>query len=269
MSTSPAATSPRPGRHKYVPPQHGAWAFLALPLVLAATVAPPTWLSLALAVTWITAYPLSYAALSLARSRRPQRFRRPFAVWLAVFLPGAAVLLVARPWLLWIGLGYLLLFRISVRYARRNAERAMGNGLVFVVQCSAMVVVAWAVAMDSGEWRLGARFSGFAVPADVWVLAAVCALVLAGSTLHVKSLIRERRDARYARWSRAVALASLALSVGLAAVWGLPSGLLLVPGFVALALRAFLVGRRPLRPGVIGMIELACFVVVAAGACLA
>lgn len=270
VSSPAAATSPRrAGRHRYVPPQHGAWAFLALPLVLAASVAPPTWVGLVLAVTWIAAYPLSYFALSLARAKRPQRFRRPFSVWLAVFLPGAVVLLVARPWLAWVGLAYLLLFGISLRYARLNAERSLGNSLVFVVQCAAMVVVAWAVAMDSGGWRLGARFTGFHVPADVWVLTAICALVLAGSNLHVKSLIRERRDARYARWSRAVALASLALSVGLAVVWGLPGGLALVPGFVALALRAFLVGRRPVRAGVIGMVELACFVVVAAGAFLA
>ena len=44
---------------------------------------------------------------------------------------------------------------------------------------------------------------------------------------------------------------------------------MLVMPCVVLAVRAFLVGRAPLRPGTIGMIELGGFVVVAVGSLLA
>lgn len=98
----------------YLPPQHGAWAFLGLPLVLGAIVAPMSWLLAVLAVAWAAVYPLSYAALGLVRARRPQRFRRPFAVWLALVSPAVVVLLVTRPWLIWVGLGYLLLFAVNL-----------------------------------------------------------------------------------------------------------------------------------------------------------
>jgi hypothetical protein len=249
-----------------VPPQHEAWAFLGLPLVLGATVSPASPLLLVLGVAWVAAYPLSYAALGLVRARRKDRFRRPFVVWLAVVASAVALLVLARPWLVWVGAAYLALFAVNVRYAQRNDERALVNDLVFIVECSAMVAVTWGVAVGGQSWAVPAVASA---PAQVWVLVVVCALVLTGSTLHVKSLIRERRDPRYARASRTAALVSVGLSVGLAAWWGLPSGWWLVPPFAALAVRAFLVGRRPLRPGVIGMVELVGFVLVALGAAAA
>jgi hypothetical protein len=250
----------------YVPPQHGAWAFLGLPLVLGAVVAPLTPLLLVLAVAWVAAYPLSYAAFGLVRARRPQRFRRPFAVWLAVVLPVAVVLVVARPWLVWVGFGYLPLFAVNLRYAQRNDERALANDLVFVVECALIVPVTWAVGAGDGSWTPPSLAD---VPTEVWVMTIVCAMVLAGSTLHVKSLIRERRDARYARASRTFAVACVPASFALAAWWGWPAGAWLIPPFVALGVRAFVVGRKPLRPGVLGVIELACFVLVAACAAFA
>lgn len=249
--------------HTYVPPQHGAWAFLGLPLVLGAVVAPTTPLLVVLAVAWVAAYPMSYAALGLVRARRKQRFRRPFVVWLAVVAPAVAVLLVARPWLIWVGLGYLALFAVNIGYARRNDERALVNDVVFNVECAGMVAVMWAVGAGGRGWTPPPVAT---VPHEVWVLAVTALLVLTGSTLHVKSLIRERRDVRYAQASRVVAVVSLAASVALAMWWGLPSGWWLLPGFVALTVRAFVVGRRPLRPGVIGMVELGAFVLVALGA---
>jgi hypothetical protein len=85
----------------------------------------------------------------------------------------------------------------------------------------------------------------------------------------VKSLIRERRDTRYAAASRVFAVACLPVAVGLAVWWGLPSGIWLIVPFVALAVRAFAVGRRPLRPGVLGVIELVCFIVTAVCAVVA
>ena len=250
----------------YFPPQHGAWAFLGLPLVLGAVVAPWTPFLLVLALAWVAAYPWSYAALGLIRAKRPQRFRRPFLVWLAVVLPAVVILVAARPWLVWIGLAYIALFTINLRYAKRNDERAMGNELVFAAECSAMVVVAWSVGAG-GRSLTSPQFG--TVPDRVWVLMIVCLLVLVGSTLHVKSLVRERRDARFARISRVAAVASIAASVALAAWWGWPGGAWLVVPFVAAAVRAFIVGRRPIRPGAIGMVELAGFVLVVVASMLA
>lgn len=250
----------------YVPPQHGAWAFLGLPLVLGFVVAPWTPLLLVLAIAWVGAYPLSYAALGLARAKRPQRFRLPFLVWSAVVLPAAIVLVVWRPWLVWVGLIYAAMFAVNLAYARENNERALVNDFVFVAECSAMVSVTWAVGAGDQSWTAPALDS---VPDDVWILSAVSVLVLVGSTLHVKSLIRERRDRRYARASLVVASLSVPTAIALAAWWGWPAGAWLIFPFVVLAARAWVVPGRAMRPGSIGMIELACFVLVAASAMLA
>lgn len=244
---------------QYVPPQHGAWAFLVLPVLLALTVSPFSPVVAMLAAAWLVAYPASYAALGTVRARRPERFRRPLLVWSAVLLPILTALLVVRPWLLWVGPVMLALFAVNLRYASRNDERALPNDVVLAVECSLMVPVTWAVA-TSGTTLAPPSVSG--VPHEVWVLTAVCLLVLLGSTLHVKSLIRERRDPRYARASRWWAGGSVPASVGLAVWWGLPNGWWLVLPFVLLAVRAVVVGRRPLRPGLIGMVELVGFVVV-------
>jgi hypothetical protein len=250
---------------RYLPPQHGAWAFLGLPLVLALPVTPPTPLLLALTVAWVAAYPASYAALGLARARRSRRFRRPLLVWSVVALVPALLLVTARPWLLLVGAGYLLLFVVNLAYARRNDERALLNDAVFVAECALMVVVTWAVGAGEQSFQPPGP-----VPPRVWVLTVLCALVLLGSTLHVKSLMRERRDARYARASWLVAMASVAASVGLAVWWGLPSGWWLVLPFVLMAARSLAASRlASARPGRIGMIELACFVAAALGASLA
>jgi hypothetical protein len=245
-----------------LPPQHGAWAFLALPIVLACTVAPPTWWTALLVLAWFAAYPASYAGARLLHDRRPERFRRPFVAWSVLAAVPSAVLVVQLPWLLAPGIVLLALVTVNAVYARRNDERALVNDLVVVTECALLVPVTWGVSSSVASLPDG-------VPTQVIVLAAVCWLVLAGSTLHVKSLIRERRDPRYARASRVLASASVVASIGLAMAWGLPAGAWLVVPFVALAVRAFVIGRRPRRAVVIGLVELAMVMLTALAAWLA
>jgi hypothetical protein len=237
-----------------------------LPLILGALVAPATALLLVLGVAWIGAYPLSYAVLGLIGSRRPERFRRPALVWSAIVAPAGLVLVIALPWLLGIGAVYAALFAINAHYARRKNERALVNDLVFIIECAALVPVMWgigsAAVSPTGRPELP-------MPAEVWLLAALCAFVLIGSTLHVKSLIRERADPRYASAAKAYAMACIPAGVALALAWGLPDGWWLLVPFVVLALRAWRPMRGRQRPGVIGAIELVCFVVTAAAAALA
>lgn len=250
----------------YLPPQHGAWAFLALPLALGTLVAPATPLLIVLAIAWIAAYPLSYATLGLVSSRRPRRFRRPAAAWAALVAPAAAVLVIAQPWLIGVGAAYLALFAINITYARRRDERALVNDLVFIVECSAMVPVVWAVGAASQN---PSTMPDGPVPLQVWILTAMCALVLISSTLHVKSLIRERTNPRYARLSKQFALACLPVALLLAAAWGVPTGLWLMVPFVVMAARALRPMVAQQRPGVIGLIELGCFVTTAVAATFA
>ncbi|HVE27268.1 MAG TPA: hypothetical protein VNC22_17800 [Sporichthya sp.] len=99
------------------------------------------------------------------------------------------------------------------------------------------------------------------------VAAVLCAGTLVASTLHVKSLIRERRNPAYTRAALVFALACIPAVALLALATGQPWWLA-VP-FVALAGRAVFGHQPTWRPGRIGMIERTGFVLVALTALLA
>jgi len=241
-----------------IPPQHGAWAFVGLPLALGALASPASWSTVFLVWAAFTCYPASYFALSLVRARRRARFRRPLLFWVLLAATPASVLVVSSPWLVGVGLGYTCLFAVNIAFARRNHDRDLVNDAVLIVQVVALVPLTRLLATP-----------GIAVPETVWLLTAVCALVLVGSTLHVKSLLRERRNPAYARASRVFAIGSLGASVGLALLWGLPAGIWLVPPFAFLTVRGMKRDWAGWRPGRVGMVELAGYVALAAGAALA
>ena len=254
-----------------VPPQHGAWAFLGLPVATAATIAPSGPALVLLVVTWVAAFPASYFLLAIARdrgSRRPdpRRFARPLLSWCGLLLVAGVPLLLLRPWLIWVVLLYLATFAVNLGYARRHDERALGNDLVFIGQCTVMVPVTWAVAVGASSV---APSDLPAPPAHLWVLTVAVGLLLTGSTLHVKSLIRERARPAYRTASRAFAAGSLLASAGLALWWGLPSGLPLVAPFAWFLARSLAMGVPAPRPGRIGMIELVGFLLLVVAAAVA
>lgn len=209
-------------RTSLVPPQHGAWASVGLPLILGALATPASWTTALLVWAAFTFYPASYFALSLARARRGARFRRPLVVWTLAASPPAAMLAVTRPWLVVVRLGYACLFAVNLAFARRNHERDLVNDAVLILEVVALVPLTWLLAEQTT-----------AVPPQVWLLTVLCALI------------------------------------GLAALWGLPVGLALVAPFMLLMARALKRDWSGWRPGRIGLVELACFVAVAAGAALA
>jgi hypothetical protein len=250
-----------------VPSQHGAWAFLGLPVATAVTLTPSTPALVLLAVTWVAAFPASYFLLAILRDRTarrpdPGRYLQPLLLWWGLLLLCGVPLLVLRPWLAWVALLYLASFAVNVAYARRHDERALGNDLVFIAQCTTMVPVTWAV----GEGSAGDLPSA---PAHLWVLTVAVGLLLTGSTLHVKSLIRERARPAFRTASRAFAAGSLVASVGLALWWGLPSGLLLVAPYGWFLARSLAMGLPAPRPGRIGIVELVGFVLLVIAAALA
>lgn len=245
---------PRP----LVPPQHGAWGFLGLPLVLAAAYVGWSFDLLLLSIAWVTAYPASWAVGGLITARRPARFRQAAALWTSLCAAAGIPLLSRQPWLAWVLLAYLGMFAVNLYLARGGRERSMTNDLVLIVECVLLVPVAAGVA--GGGEDLAATLDRM-TSAEVLVIAVVCALTLIGSTLHVKSLIRERRNPLYTRMSRAFAVASAPAVAGVATVAGEPWWLALP--FVVLAGRAIWLHNPTWRPARIGMIELGGLVLVA------
>lgn len=251
--TSSSTTRVRNRPRLAVPPQHGAWAYLALPLLLGLVIAGWTWLGGVFAVTWVLAYPVSYYAsraltTRLRRgswSRIAVRERNHAVPWALAAGTGAVILVIARPWLVAVAAALALLWLVGVRLALAGRERGFGTDLLLVGQSLVALPLVWAVTADSPLLR--------GVPASIWVATGVCAVYFVGSVIHVKSLIRQVGDPRWRRANLGYHLA--ALTMGLVSPW------LLVP--FATALGRSLLLRPGARPGVIGAVETVQSVLVA------
>ena len=216
-------------------------------------------LLVALGAAWVIAHPWTYAVLGLVRPRGGRHFATPAAVWSAALLGPCLVLLIARPWLVLLAPIGLVLLTLHARFARNGDERSLANDVLLIGECAALIPLMDLVARvpAGGSWT-----DAWPLPLEVRLTTIVCGAVLLGSTLHVKSLIRERRNQRYARASRWYAGACVLLSMALAAAWPTSSGYLLVVPFTAAAVRAW-VPMTGLRPGRIGAVEAVLFAVTA------
>lgn len=219
---------------RFIPPQHGAWAMLLLPWLAGVLVVGFVWVHVPLLVAWLTGYLASYYALLAVKTRRPARARVQLWVYLTPTVLAGGLVLALRPEVLWYAPAYALLLAVNAGYAAQRDDRALLNNFVSVLQSCLMVLVCATVA--------GAPLR------DVVVAFAVVTAYLVGTVLHVKALIRERRNVRF-RW----ASIGYHVVVLVGAFW---VGVWVAAVFAALALRAFILSGRQLRPAVIGIVEI-------------
>ena len=238
-------------RRRFVPPQHGAWAMLIVPYLAGLLVAGWTWVAAPLGVAWLAGYLLSYYAFQAIKTGRPGRWRAQLLVYFAVAAPLVGVVVWARPAVLWYAPVFAALWAVNAWYARRRLERALLNDLASVVQSCLMVFVVTTVV----DAPVGDSAGAF----------AVCLAYFAGTTLYVKTMIRERGNAAYQRWSigyhtlalAVVSTTALALLGWLGVVWAAVFGWFL--------LRAQLLPGRRLAPKHVGLIEIGnCVLLLAA-----
>ena len=237
------------GRHWWpvLPPQHGAWAFLAVPVLAGFAVAGASAAGWLLLATWLCAYPVGYyggrALTARVRRRGWTRLARrelgralPWAVITAVL---GVPLALTRPWLVAVAAGLALIWAAGLVVGARLGERSIANDLILVAQ--AVAAVPLTVAVVAGPGALGSELAMGAA-----LTSGLVAAYLTGSVLHVKSLLREAGDRRFRRLSIAWHVACAVLAAAVSPWW--------LVGFLPALVRA--VALRPgLRAGVIGGIE--------------
>jgi hypothetical protein len=244
-----------------LPPQHGAWAFLVVPVLVGFAVAgatAPGWLLLA---AWVCAYPVGYyggRALS-ARVRRgswtrvARRELGRAVPWMVLTGLLGLPLLLTRPWLLLAGAALALLWALGLLVAARRGERSMANDLLLVAQAVAAVPLTVAVVAGPGA------LSG-ALARDTATATVLVSVYLAGSVLHVKSLIREAGSPAFRRLNLGWHVGAAVLAAAVTPWWLL--------GFGPALLRAVVL-RPGLRLAVIGGIEAIVSVLMVVAALLA
>jgi hypothetical protein len=222
-------------RRVWIPPQHGAWAMLAVPYLAGMLAAGYRWVDLPLAGAWLAGYLLSYFVFQAVKSRRPGRYRAQVLLYGGIAVPLAALVVAARPAVLWYAPVYGVLFALNAWYAYRRRERALLNDLASVVQSCVMVLV---VATVAGVPPVAVL--------DVFVL---CLAYFAGTVFFVKTMIRERGNVTYRRLSigyHAVAV----VAVAWVSLWS-------VALFGWLLARAIVLPGRGWSPKRVGLVEMA------------
>lgn len=178
---------------RFVPPQHGAWAMLAVPYVAGLLAAGYRWPDLPLLGAWLAGYLLSYYVFQAVKSRRPGRYRDQLVLYGGVAAPLVAIVVAARPQVLWYAPVYVALFAINAWYAARRQDRAVVSGLASAVQsCLVVFVVATITGMSPA--------AALDTPA-VYTVFVLCLAYFAGTVFYVKTVIRERGNATFRRLS--------------------------------------------------------------------
>lgn len=231
------------------PPQHGGWAFVGLPVVVGWTVGGFTLGTFLAGIAFVLSFPALYFVGAWLRYPKRERFVRPLAIWLGLTVVfGVAAIIFAPRLLLWAP-PYVVLGIVSLIAAKMKRDRELLNEVFQIVQCS-MIVPTLATANE----RLGDRAT---IIATIWV-----ALTLIGSILTVRALIRKKNDPQFRKVAVWFAIVSLPVAIATGAVVGWIPAVVVGIAFAFALWRAIKVQPDSLKPGQLGMIELAFFILV-------
>lgn len=200
---------------------------LAVPYLAGLLSAGFRWPDVPLAGAWLSGYLFSYFAFLAAKTRRPARYRAELLLYGTVAAALTAIVVLARPAVLWYAPVYAALIAVNLWHAARRRERALLNDAASVLQSCLMVLV-----------------TGGTLPAFV-----LCLLYFGGTVFYVKTMIRERDNPAYRRWSIAYHAAALPLAAW-ATWWAAPL-------FAWLLVRAAVLPGRGWPPKRVGLVEIA------------
>lgn len=222
----------------WIPNQHGAWAMLITPVVVGALLGGVTAWHPLLLLAWLSAYCLNFFTGLAVKSRRPRRYARQLTTYalLAALLGGPV--LVSHPDLLILGVVAVPVFLANLWFITRRNERAWLNDVLGIVLAAFVGFGAYLLGVDAGH-RDAALAAG--------ALAVVTAYFI-GTVFYVKTMIRERGDARWLAVSIGYH-AALVLILVVAEWWFLAA----VAG--AALIRAIVVPRFSWSPKRVGLVE--------------
>jgi hypothetical protein len=244
------------------PPQHGAWAFLIVPAVMATFLGAGNWIGALFFVVWISGYPVSYflGRALIARIRRGTWTSKARAElhyvlpWLIINSAASITLVIVRPWIISYGIVVVALWAISVYLSWAGRERGIVNDLLLIGLASIAPILMYQAANDHSSLR--------GLPHSIWISALMSLLFFAGSILHVKSLIREVKNRNWHYGSIIFHATIFALLLIFARPW-----ILAVPFMLALVRTVVI--KPGLRPGTLGVIELGVLILLIACTILA
>lgn len=216
--------------------QHGAWVMALMPFIYALWKAPFVWQSVSLLFGWIALYLMTYPFLSLFKGKNLAFYGKWTGIYggvaLAFFLPAWCY----NTHILYVGLMMLPFVAVSIYYTKTRNERALCNDF------SAIFIFA---IMGMGAYY----FTTNTMDTTLWQIGLYPSLFFIATTLYVKSVLRERKNAHYL-------YASLGVH-GVILAFFAHQSLWLGVGFLPSVLRACIVPKLKLTVKQVGMMEFA------------
>lgn len=168
--------------------QYGAIVMALLPFVYGMLLASPVWAHFFLLLAWFTMYLLSYPMLSLFKGKNMAEYKK----WTIIY--GVAAFLFALPaifynWQILFFIAAMFPFvLVSIYYTKKKDERNLLNDL------AGIAIFALA---GMGSYY----FSDRTFDDKIWLVALYPSLFFIGTTLYVKSVMRERKNPLYLKLS--------------------------------------------------------------------
>jgi YwiC-like protein len=199
----------------FLPKQHGAWAMLVIPFWLGVLAAGDfNWLVVLLFAGWFFLYLGTYPFLLLFKRKK----KREHKWWATVYFTIAILLLFwpifQEPKLILLGFVFLPFMLVNIYFSSENKDRAFWNDIcaVIIFSCSGL---AGGILINGQVEQLS-------------ILISLCTfLFFTGSTLYVKTMIREKTNLTYKRLSWGyhilIPMALLAFGESIIAIAYLPS----------------------------------------------
>ena len=239
-----AVVGPARTARLWVPRQHGAWAMLALPLLVGIAASRFVPAQLLLAGAAIAGYLASATLQAWLRARRRPSYLPSIIVYGAAAALFGIPLLMLEPRLVVAALVVVPAGALTLAAARPGTPRELMLSLAHVAEATVLAPAAMLLAGEASTWVLAAA-------------TAVASAEMAGSVLAVRSVIRERDNAAFALRSISyhavitlVALATLPLAYA-----ALGAGLTARAAVLPLVRRRLAATGRGLRPIQVGLVE--------------
>ncbi|MBE2896346.1 YwiC-like family protein [Pasteurellaceae bacterium HPA106] len=219
----------------YVSNQHGAIVMALLPFFYGMLTSDPLWWHVSLLLAWCCLYLFTYPFFNLFKQRNLALNRR----WAVRYALSAVIFalpaLYYNPAVALFLLPMLPFALVNVHYVKAKDERALGNDIAAIVIFGIAGMAAY-------------YFPHRTFDAQIWSVFWLPTLFFIGTTLYVKTMLRERKNVRYLYASYAYHIALLLL-VG---AWvNLPTALCFLPA----ALRALIAPHFRLTVKQVGILE--------------
>ena len=198
-------------RKGWISDQHGAWTMMALPPLLGWALSLTfVWMVILMLVAWAMAFQMFSAVCLWVKTPAKRRGRIVPAILtysVLAAIPGIT-LLAMRPQLLWWAIAFAPLASSALFLVWKGRERSLGARAASILAGGIMGPVAFSLATADG--------SPVAVTPHAWAACTVFTLHYVGTVPLVRSMIRGRKDPR---WAMGAALFHACCTLGVTAAW--------------------------------------------------